>query len=298
MIDFHTPSLTDKEWIKTKVAEAGCPSCEYTFGNIFSYTAKMDIKVAEIYGCLVTRCIFDGQVMYCYPVGDGDRKAAVEALTEDGKQLGTVFHFFGLTREFAEELEYNFPGKFEIRFDRDGSDYLYNSEDLISLKGKKYQPKRNHISFFEKNYNWEYERISDENIPECIRMNEKWIEESLSEYKEDLEHEFEIIKLAFANYEALDFVGGLIRVDGQVVAYTMGERMNEDTFCVHFEKAFSCFRGAYPIINREFCKRELSGYKYIDREDDVGAENLRKAKLSYHPVIIREEYEAKLKNAD
>lgn len=298
MIDFHTPSLTDKEWIKTKVAESGCPSCEYTFGNIFSYTAKMDIKVAEIYGCLVTRCIFDRQVMYCYPVGDGDRKAAVEALAEDGKQLGMGFRFFGLTRDFAEELDKNFPGKFEIRFDRDGSDYLYNSEDLISLKGKKYQPKRNHISFFEKNYSWKYEKISEENIPECINMNEKWIEESLSEYKEDLEYEFEIIKLAFANYKALDFVGGLIRVDGQVVAFTMGERMNDDTFCVHFEKAFSSFRGAYPIINREFCKRELSGYKYIDREDDVGAENLRRAKLSYHPVIIREEYEAKLKNAD
>lgn len=298
MIDFRVPVINDREWINRKTLEMGCPSCEYTFGNIFSYTAKMDIKVAEIYGCLVTRCIFDDSVMYCYPMGNGDRKKAVEALTEDGINMGKDFLFFGITRELAEELERNFPGRFEIYFDRDGSDYLYYSDDLINLRGKKYQPKRNHISFFEKNYNWEYEVITKDNIPECISMNERWIEDSLPEYREDLEYEFEILKRAFENYDALQLKGGLIRVDGKVIAFTVGEEMNEDTFCVHFEKAFSSYRGAYPIINREFCKRELSSYKYIDREDDVGAENLRKAKLSYYPAIIREEYEAKLKNVD
>ncbi len=298
MIDFRKPTLEDKQWIKQKTAEMGCPSCEYTFGNIFSFTAKMDIEVAEIFGCFVTRCVYDGQLMYCYPMGNGDRKRAIEALVEDGLSMKSKFIFFGLIREFAEELESFFPGKFHIYFDRDGSDYLYNSDDLINLKGKKYQSKRNHISFFEKNYNWSYEKITRENIHECIKMNEKWIETSLAEYKEDLEYEFEIIKRAFDNYEQLDFVGGLIRIDGEVVAFTMGEEMNDNTFCVHFEKAFSSYRGAYPMINREFCKRELSGYKYIDREDDVGAENLRKAKLSYQPVIIREEYEAELKDVN
>lgn len=298
MIDFRTPVIGDREWIRKRTAEMGCPSCEYTFGNIFSYTAKMDIKVAEIYGCLVTRCIFGDSVLYCYPMGNGDRKKAVEELVQDGLGCGKDFVFFGLTRDFAEELESFYPGRFNIEFDRDGSDYLYYSEDLINLSGKKYQPKRNHISYFEKNYNWEYEVITNDNIPECIDMNSRWIETALAEFREDLEYEFEIIKLAFANYDALGLKGGLIRVDGEVIAFTVGEEMNENTFCVHFEKAFSSYRGAYPIINREFCKRELSSYKYIDREDDVGAENLRKAKLSYHPAIIREEYEAKLKNVD
>ena len=298
MIEFRAPTVNDREWINTKTAEMGCPSCEYTFGNIFSYTAKMDIKVAEIFGCLVTRCIFGDSVMYCYPMGNGDRKKAVDALVTDGIGTGKDFVFFGLTRDFAQELETNFPGKFDIAFDRDGSDYIYRSEDLISLSGKKYQPKRNHISFFEKNYNWEYEALTRENIPECIAMNKRWIEDSLPEYREDLEYEFEIIKRAFENYDALHLKGGLIRVDGKVIAFTVGEEMNDTTFCVHFEKAFSAYRGAYPIINREFCKRELFSYKYIDREDDVGAENLRKAKLSYHPAFIREEYEARLKNVD
>lgn len=298
MIDFHTPTLEDKEWINNRIEQTGSPSCEYTFGNIFAYTAKMDLTVADCCGCLVTRCIYDGKAMYCYPIGNGDKKAAVEEIIQYADALGEDFVFFGLTREFADEIEDNFPDRFKILFDRDGSDYVYNSEDLITLRGKKYQPKRNHISFFKKNYNWSYERITSENIDDCLKMNEKWIDESLSERKDELYEELEIIKLVFANYEALGFVGGLIRIDGEVVAYTMGERMNADTFCVHFEKAFSSYRGAYPMINREFCERELSAYRYIDREDDLGQENLRKAKLSYYPVFILEEYEAKLKNAD
>lgn len=298
MIEFRNLTIEDKKWINQKTAEMGCPCCEYTFGNIYSYTAKMDIKVAEIYGCLVTRCIFDDDIMYCYPMGNGDRKKAVEALVNDGLSFSKPFLFFGMTRDFAEELEGNFPGKFEITFDRGGSDYLYYTDDLIHLKGKKYQPKRNHISYFEKNYHWEYEPITKENIPECLSMSESWLETALPEYREDLEYEAEIIKRALENYEELELTGGLIRVDSKVIAFTVGERMNDNTFCVHFEKAFSSYRGAYPMINREFCKRELSAYRYVDREDDLGAENLRKAKLSYHPAIIREEYEATLKNVD
>lgn len=298
MIDFHTPSIADKQWITAKIEENGCPSCEYTFGNIFAYSAKMDLKVAEFAGCLITRCIYADKLMYCYPMGNGDKKAAVEAIIRDSEAFDSDFVIFGMTKEFADELEDIFPDTFKIVFDRDGSDYIYNSEDLISLKGKRYQPKRNHISFFTKNYNWSYEKITADNIAECIAMNEKWIEESLNERKDELYEELEIIKLVFDNYDALSFVGGLIRIDGEVVAYTMGEKMNDETFCVHFEKAFAKYRGAYPMINREFCKNELSSYKYIDREDDLGIDNLRKAKLSYYPAIIREEYEAMLENAD
>ncbi len=294
MINFHTPTLDDKDWINEKIEETVSPSCEYTFGNIFAYTAKMDLKVASYGGCLITRCIYDGKLMYCYPVGNGDKKAAVEAVISDAEALGCDFILFGLTKEFADELDYNFPDKFRISFDRDGSDYIYNCQDLITLIGKRYQPKRNHISFFKKNYNWTYERINSDNIADCLEMNKKWIELSLNERKDELYEEFDIIKLVFNNYEQLGFIGGLIRVDGEVVAYTMGERMNDDTFCVHFEKAYSSYRGAYPMINREFCERELSDYKYIDREDDLGADNLRKAKLSYYPAFIKEEFEAEL----
>lgn len=197
--------------------------------------------------------------------------------------------------EDKELLEKLYPGKFEIKLNRDAFDYVYSSEKLINLSGKKLQPKRNHISYFKKNFNWSYEKITKETIHECLSMSEKWLSENLHKSAEDLEKELKIIRCAFENYDMLGYVGGLIRVDGEVIAYTMGEQLTENTFCVHIEKAFSSIRGAYPMINQQFVQNELSGYKFINREDDVGAENLRKAKLSYAPEILYEKYETRIK---
>jgi hypothetical protein len=298
MSDLHIVSLNDKQWINEILSQVDFYTCEYPFGNIFSYGAKMDIMVGNIEGCLVTKCIYDDYVMYCCPIGKGDMKKAVEYILGDAKADGRDFEIFGISPDSAEFISKNFGDVLDIFLVRDTFDYIYNSEDLINLSGKKYQPKRNHISYFMKNNNWTYERLSVENIPECYEMSKLWLENSLEEYREDLEGELKIIKRVFDNYDKLDYVGGVLKVDGRVVAYTMGEAASDNVFCVHIEKAFADIRGAYPMINQLFVKNELSGYKYINREDDTGAENLRKAKLSYYPVILAEKYEAKLRNAD
>lgn len=296
MIDFHRVTLADKPWIEEKIKYHTNRSCEYSFGNIFGYDAKMEIYVGEYEGCLVTKCVIaDGYVSYCCPVGNGDVEKALDAIIEEAEQSGTKSDIFGMDEKTAKAFNQRYAGKYEAIADRDSYDYVYLSTDLISLTGKKYQPKRNHISYFLRNFNWTYEKITAENIPDCLAMSRRWLEESTSEYKDDLEEEFEIIKRVFDNYEALGFVGGLIRVDGEVVAYTMGEPLSDVMFCVHFEKAFADVRGAYPMINQQFVKNELNRYTYINREDDVGAENLRKAKLSYHPVFMVEKYSVRIK---
>lgn len=298
MSDLHTVSLDDKKWINDILSEVDFYTCEYPFGNIFSYGAKMEIKVGNISGCLVTKCIQNDYVMYCCPIGKGHMKKALEFIIDDAQSDGRAFEIFGINPDAAEFISKEFGDVFDISLERDTFDYIYSSDDLINLSGKKYQPKRNHISYFMKNNAWSYERITIENIPECYEMSRKWLQGALEEYREELEGELKIIKRVFDNYEALGYVGGLLRVDGKVVAYTMGEPASKDVFCVHIEKAFSEIRGAYPMINQQFVKNELSGYKYINREDDTGAENLRKAKLSYYPAILAEKYEARLKNAD
>lgn len=297
MTELHTVSLEDKDWINEILSEVPFFTCEYPFGNIFSYGAKMEIKVGNVKGCLVTKCVKDDYVMYCCPVGKGDMKCAVQFILDDAAADGRDFEIFGISPDSAAFIDKEFHGVFDIFLVRDTFDYIYNSEDLINLAGKKYQPKRNHISYFMKNNNWSYEKITKENIPECFEMSKLWLEGALPEYREELEDELKIIGRVFENYDELGYVGGLLRVDGRVVAYTMGERINDEIFSVHIEKAFSDIRGAYPMINQQFVKNELSGYKYINREDDTGAENLRKAKLSYYPAILAEKYEAKLKNA-
>ncbi len=297
MIELHEVRLEDKKWIDDILSQVPFFTCEYPFGNIFSYSAKMKICVAEIEGCLVTKCTQLGKVMYCCPIGKGDMKKAVEFILSDAGTDNKDFTIFGISPDSAEFISKEFNGMFEISLQRDSFDYIYNSEDLINLSGKKYQPKRNHISFFMRNNNWTYERITRDNIHECLEMSKVWLEGALEEYKDDLEAELKIIERVFENYEELGYVGGLLRADGKVIAYTMGEKMTDEMFCVHIEKAFSDIRGAYPMINQQFVKNELSGYKYINREDDTGAENLRKAKLSYYPAILAEKYEARLKNA-
>ena len=298
MHELHTVSLEDKNWIKEILSEVDFYTCEYPFGNIFSYGAKMEIMVGEISGCLVTKCVQDDYVMYCCPIGKGNLKDAFDFILNDAKEDGRDFEIFGISPDIADFMSKNYGDVLDIFLVRDTFDYIYSSEDLINLAGKKYQPKRNHISYFMKNNNWSYERLSEYNIPECLEMSKLWLEGSLEEYREELEGELKIIKRVFDNYDKLDYVGGVLRVDGRVVAYTMGEPASKDVFCVHIEKAFSDIRGAYPMINQQFVKNELSSYKYINREDDTGAENLRKAKLSYYPAILAEKYEAKLKNVN
>lgn len=298
MIDFHKPEISDKKWVKERLSCRDNLTCEYSFSNIFSYTAKMRLEIADVEGFLVTRCFTDDTIGYCYPVGKGDIRGAISRIIGDMKLQNKQSYLFGMGADEAEELRKLFGSEFDIRLDRDGADYIYKSEDLISLTGKKYQPKRNHISFFRKNYNWTYEKMSEENLEDCYNMNVDWINTSGSLYSEDLERELQIIRRVFENFSELDCKGAVLRIDGKVVAFALGAQIRSDTFCVHFEKAYSHIRGAYPMINQQFVENELSEYKYIDREDDLGLENLRKAKLSYYPEMIPDKYEAWFINAD
>lgn len=297
MIELHSVTLDDKNWINEILSQVDFYTCEYPFGNVFSYGAKMDILVGRAFDCLITKCVMNDYVMYCCPIGKGDIAKAVGFILDDAENDGREFEIFGICPDSAEIISKEFSDILDITLERDTFDYIYLSEDLINLSGKKYQPKRNHISYFMKNNDWSYERICQDNMAECYEMSKAWLKGSLEEYREELEAELKIIKRVFDNYDELGYIGGLIRKDGKVIAYTMGEPASKDMFCVHIEKAFSDIRGAYPMINQQFVKNELSDYKYINREDDTGAENLRKAKLSYYPVILAEKYEAKLKNA-
>lgn len=289
MLEFKTPCLEDAEKIREILKNSTGDNCQMCLGSFFNWGPEYNLKIAFSEGCLITRGGKKDKVNYCFPQGDGNKKKIIEELLPEEN-----LHFYGLSSSDVKFLEKEFPGKFEIKENRNSSDYIYLVTDLAELKGKKYHSKRNHIKYFEKNYNWTYERLTSKNLSDCIRMTEKWIEENEDKLDDGIDVELDVIKRAFDNFEELGFVGGLIRVDGETVAWTLGEPLSEDTFCTHFEKAFASFRGAYPIINREFTKNELSNYVFVNREEDMGLEGLRKAKLSYHPVKLGIIYDAKV----
>lgn len=294
MLNFHPVGIDDIAWVSQKLKMKHNPDCENCFGNIFSYSVRMDIFVAEHLSSLVVKCVHGNTASYSYPVGGNEIESTLKEIVLDAEGHGMESYIYAMNSDDARVFNSVFKGRFEAVSDRDSFDYVYDTKQLIELKGKKLQSKRNHISYFERNFRWTYEKITRENIPECLYMSKKWLLESKSEFHSDLEGEYETIKLSFDNYERLGYVGGLLRIDGAVVAYTMGEPLSSDTFCVHIEKAFAVFRGAYAMINREFVKNELSEYRFINREDDVGIANLRKAKISYAPAFLLEKYEARI----
>lgn len=188
-----------------------------------------------------------------------------------------------------EMIERWYPGQYQIEYDRDSADYLYRQESLATLAGKKLHAKRNHINRFLENYpDYQYERINGKNWKECLELEEAWARENNPEHDVDKENEKAVIAYALEHRKMFGMIGGLIRAEGKVVAFTLGERLTEDTFDVHFEKAYADVQGAYAMINREFVRRELSDYTYINREEDMGIPGLRQAKLSYQPDSLVE----------
>ncbi len=281
MLEFKTPSIDDADKIREILKHNTGENCQMCLGSFFNWGPEFNLEIAFAYGALVTKGGKKGKVNYCFPQGkEGRCRIIEELLTEEN------LHFYGLLPEDVEFLEREFPDTFDFRENRDSADYIYLTEDLAELKGKKYHSKRNHIRFFEKTYNWTYETLTEKNLSDCIRMTEKWIEENEEKIEDGVDAELDVIKRAFDYFTVLGFTGGVIRVDGEVVAWTLGEKLSEDTFCTHFEKAFSSYRGAYPMINREFARNELLSYTFVNREEDMGLEGLRKAKLSYKPVKL------------
>ena len=150
--------------------------------------------------------------------------------------------------------------------------------------------KRNHINKFKIMYEdrWSYEPMTKDNVEDCFQMALKWRNENGCE--EDLEKNAEICVTlnSLRLFEELGLKGGVLRIDGEVAAFTVGEPICSDTFGVHIEKAYAEVQGAYPMINQQFVSHECMDYKYVNREEDTGAEGLRKAKMSYRPVFMVE----------
>ncbi|MCM1326977.1 MAG: GNAT family N-acetyltransferase [Bacteroidales bacterium] len=313
-----------------KLKEEQPEACEYTFASNFLWRKSYEVEVAQICGCGLIRYRGEKNYRFSFPFGNGDKKAAIEMLLSYCREeLGQdyLLDLCPLTEKQREELIEWFPGKFEIEADRDDFDYVYLREDLASLKGKKYHGKRNHIARFKDADDWSYEPLTRENIPECRAMSREWLgikednvknrfsaqefpaqeigagegvaqmqdmqkidAETEARIEQSVEDENIALHEALDHYEEFGLVGGLLRKEGKVVAFTIGEPLNAETMVVHFEKAYPDLQGAYPMINQQFVLHECENYKYVNREEDVGDVGLRKAKLSYYPEILLKKY--------
>lgn len=285
MIDFQPLELGRKAEYEKYLMCGIARGCEYSFVNLYLWGRQ---TAAIVHGQFVAFAQFNRRSVYLYPAGCGDKKAALEAVMEDAKQRGISCRFTGLTHDDCAELERLFPGKFRYHFDRDSFDYIYDIHDLADLKGKKLQRKRNHLNRFRQDHpDCVFEPITDENLPQVERMVSRWYE---LRQQEDPHADYQMEKVALGKAlcqrNELGFEGLVLKENGEVLAMTMGSRHNADTFDIHFEKALDRLDNAYGAINNAFAKYLREKYpsiRWLNREEDMGLEGLRKAKLSYYP---------------
>lgn len=284
-LEFRELRAEDRQWAAPLLEQAGNDACEYSFATLFMWRNHYQNQIAHQDGVLYVR---SGEA-FLPPVG-GDLREGIERLWARARNERIPFVLYGADAALAARMEEWFPHKFTVEASRPDFDYLYTSEDLAELPGKKYHSKRNHIAAFTREYPWTYEPLEESNIPDVIELSREWCRQKGNCEDRGLQSERCAIQEALGLRRELHIVGGLIRVNDRAVAFTFGSPINARTFDVQVEKALPDYGAAYTVINREFVARELRGYRYINRENDLGLEGLRRAKNSYHPAVLLEKY--------
>ncbi len=288
MIEFRKPTLSDKPRVDEFLRKSDFRGCEYTFGNIFGWSEHYNTEIGFEGGFCFEKTGRGADTMFVYPYGEGSVEEAVGEIRKYAEANGLPCVICA-NKVITEKITELFP-EAKVELYRDFCDYVYYALDLEELKGKKYHAKRNHLNRFYEN-DWSFEAMSRGNIPECLEMSELWRAENVTDDSEDAQSkttELAVVKRSLELFGELGYVGGVLRVGGEVQAFTFGEPSAENTFVVHVEKALRKYQGAYAAINREFVKSLGRKYTYIDREEDTGSENLRKAKMSYNPIFLEE----------
>ena len=285
MIQFKPLEISQKEEYSALLAMANKQGCEYSFVNLYLWGRQQAAKVGED---LVIFSQYNRKTVYLFPVGPADKRKTLDAIFADAEKRGIPCRLSGLNQDDYALLERLYPGKFSMHFDRDSFDYVYNIHDLAELPGRKYQKKRNHLNRFRGDHpNYRLEPMTAENLPMVRKLTDQWYEARLAENPlGDFQLERAALDRAFRHFDQLEMEGLLLWDGQQLLAMAMGSFLSEDTFDIHFEKALERNDGTYAAINQGFAawlREKYPRLQYLNREDDMGIEGLRRAKLSYNP---------------
>lgn len=300
MITFKKVEISDKDWIKRLLTCSDLRSADLNFSSIFVWDKTYKQMVAEVDNHLAIKLYCDKNPFYSFPIGNGDIGQVILSLKKDAEQDGNSFILRGVLAEHKVILDQVFPGCFEYHEDEALFDYIYSLDKLADLPGRKYHAKRNHIYKFTQNNDWVFEPIDSHNIAECTDIEDTWRRTIDNEKANKLLEEYEAFCRAKKFYFKLGLEGGLLRSGGNAVAYTIGERLNSDTYLIHFEKALTNIPGSYAMINREFARfirRLHPEMRYVNRENDMNMLGLRRSKQSYYPEFLIKKHTAKYINA-
>lgn len=287
--------MAQKEMMQSYFDLVDYRACEYSFLTFYMWQHMYNTHVMEKDGTMYV--VGHDQKGYFSIVPVSKKKQWEKDICKLTKLFETCFKtskivMRAVPEEYAKFLEENYPDRFEIKKERDVFDYLYEGEKLRTLSGRKMHSKKNHFNGFVREYanRFEYRRLKTaEELKDALNLMDVWAKNK--EIDDMMLIEKQAVSKIFENFDNHPEikVGG-IYIDGKLEAFTMAEMLTKDTVCVHIEKANADIRGLYVAISKLFLENEYPDVKYVNREDDMGQENLRKAKMSYYPVEFVEKY--------
>jgi len=268
--------------------QANCKASDYSFANLFGWAPHYGLEFR-----------FDGVLCWirqtwpqpCYwaPIGPW---AAIEDWAAK-PEMSCGARFTRIPEELRLMWEGAMPGKLQWQEARGQWDYLYLSKELATLSGNRFHKKKNLWKQFSKNYEYTYQSLTDNGVEAVIDLQHEWCKWRDCESSEILLAENDAVARVLVHFSEIPgLCGGTISINNELVAYTIGEPVTEDSLVVHFEKACSTVKGGYQAINYLFCNDAGRGYTYINREQDIDDEGLRQAKLSYNPVDFIKKFDA------
>lgn len=256
---------------------------ESSFANMFIWSDYLNTRYAVFNGYLIVIYTAPNGRWYSYmPYGSGDIDACIFELSEYFKENGQSLTITSASPTDADKISRAFP-EVRIAENVDFNDYVYTSDALIKLSGKKLHSKKNHLNRFKNTYNYTYDEMRREDFDECLSLASGLMLKNRSRNSFTYKAEYRSIEKAFEYFSDLELCGGVIKIDGRTAAFSVGERLTDECALIHIEKADTAYSGIYAAINNEFVSHSWSDVKYINREEDMGLEGLRKAKLSYRP---------------
>ncbi len=286
MLSFRPIEKSDIDTIKYFTLHSGVMSCDFTLCGIYLWGIYYGYEMCVFEDTLFIKGRDEfGKEAFALPIGALPTEDAVAIVRDYCAQRSIKPRFSFVPAEKTDAFE---GGRMQKL---DGwSDYIYESESLANLSGKKLHKKKNRFNKFVKTYpDYRFESITSENISLVRDFYSRFLAENPSD-SERLAAEEKIIARLMDEYAELGLNGGMITVDSEVIAFALGERVG-DTLYVHFEKANRAFDGAYEAMNCLFVRNFADGAHYVDREEDMGDLGLRQAKTAYCPVRFVDKYE-------
>lgn len=275
--------LDDKEMLEAVFAQLQPRISELTFANLFlfrnahAYTLSLVDDSPVVFGKG-----YSGEAYFLPPLGGDVAKTAA-------RLLGEECTLYGADKSFVERYLHGLEG-ISLKEDRDSSDYVYNRSDLAELPGNRFHKKKNRISYFTRRHEYRVEPYSAEFRDDALLLLEEWLRVRGSLESQSLLLEAEATVEALKLAEVLGLEGLVVLVEGRVKGLVLGEKLNDTTSLCHFEKADPFMDGLYQLVDREFSRLCFTECDFVNREQDLGEQNLRHSKLSYHPVELVTKY--------